>query len=56
MKFWAGLYLELDRGALEEGVNVMLKAAIDILAAKKIKISCADEDPQDNHNGGQHKK
>jgi hypothetical protein len=56
MNFWAGLYPELDREALEEGVNMMLKVAIDILAAKKIKMSGADEDPQDNHNGGQHEK
>jgi hypothetical protein len=56
MNFWTGLYPELDREALEEGVNMMLKVAIDILATKKIKMSGADEDPQDNHNGGQHEK
>jgi hypothetical protein len=56
MKFLARLYPELDREALEEGVNVMLKVSLDILATKKIKKSGTDEDPQDNHNDGQHKK
>jgi hypothetical protein len=56
MKFWAGLYPELDKEALEEGVNVMLKVAMDILAAKKIKLSGTGDEPQDNRNGGQHKK
>jgi hypothetical protein len=30
MKFWAGMYLELDKKALEDGVNMMLKVAMDI--------------------------
>jgi hypothetical protein len=46
----------LDKEALEEGVNVMLKVAMDILAAKKIKLSGTGDEPQDNRNGGQHKK
>lgn len=56
MKFWAGMYLELDKKALEDGVNMMLKVAMDILAAKKIKLSGTDDELQDNQDGGQHKK
>lgn len=56
MKFWVGLYLELDKKALEDGVNVMRKVAMDIPAAKKIKLSGAGDEPQDSRNGGQHKK
>jgi hypothetical protein len=49
------LYPELDKEALE-GVNLMLKVAMDILAAKKIKLSSIGDEPQDNRNGGQQKK
>jgi hypothetical protein len=34
MRFWAGLYAVLDREALEEGANTMLRIAIDLLNKK----------------------
>jgi hypothetical protein len=52
MKLWACLYPELDKEALEEGVNVMLKVVIDILASKKTKLSGKGNDVQENQDGG----
>ena len=43
---------ELDKEALEEGVNVMLKVVIDILASKKTKLSGKGNDVQENQDGG----
>lgn len=39
MKFWAGLYAEMDMKEMEEGVNTMLKVAMDILATKESKVT-----------------
>jgi hypothetical protein len=52
MKFWAGLYPELDKKELEKGVDLMLKVAMNILASKKSKSSAEDEEMQDNQDGG----
>lgn len=37
MNFWVGLYPELDREAIEDGVNLMLKVALEIMSTKKNK-------------------
>lgn len=55
MKFWAGLYIGLDREELEAGVNSMLKPAMDMLANKKNKMAVKEEDHQGDHGGGNHK-
>jgi len=34
MKYWAGLFKEVDKGALENGVNTMLKIATSLLAKR----------------------
>jgi len=44
MKFWTGLFAEMDNEALENGVNTMLKVAMEILASKRSKMS----PPSDN--------
>lgn len=53
MKFWIGVFAELDREKLEEGVNSMLKVALEILASKRYKSSSSsimkdaeDDDPK----------
>ena len=56
MKLCAGLYSEMDKQALKEGVNTMLKFAMDIPASKQSKLSVKDEDLQDKQDGGQHEK
>jgi hypothetical protein len=34
MKYWAGLFKEVDKEALENGVNTMLKIATSLLAKR----------------------
>jgi len=55
MKFWAGLYAEVDKKALEEGASLMLKLAVDILATKKPKMETKGEEAQDYQDGDQFK-
>ena len=50
MKFWAGLFAEVDREMLEEGVNAMMKIAMNILTSKRSKTSLA-QDKQDMSDG-----
>ena len=35
MQYWTGLYVEVDRRMLINGVNTMLKVATDLLLPKK---------------------
>lgn len=35
MKYWAGLYAEMDKEELIEGVNIMLRVAESLLAAQR---------------------
>jgi hypothetical protein len=50
MRFWIGLYAELDREMLINGVNTMLKVAAEILIPNG-----SDEDMQKQlKHGGQH--
>lgn len=44
MRFWAGLYQEVDKKTVEDGVNLMLKVAMKILAEKHA--------PDANDDGG----
>lgn len=39
MKYWTGLFADINREELEDGVNTMLKVALDILVAKSGKQS-----------------
>lgn len=48
MKFWAGLYSEMDKEVLKEEVNTMLKLVMDILASKKSYLGLYSE--MDNHS------
>ena len=50
MKFWAGLFAEVDREMLEEGVTAMMKIAMNILTSKQSKTSLA-LDKQDMSDG-----
>ena len=43
MRFWAGLYPELQRADLEAGVDLMIKLAMKLLASKKARTD-ADQD------------
>lgn len=52
MKFWAGLYTEIDRKTLE-GVNTMLNATMEILTTKRSKVTIEAEGLNDNQDGGQ---
>lgn len=52
MKFWAGLYADLDKEALEDGVNTMLKVAYDTLTKKKSKVDPDEEDLEEKQGGG----
>lgn len=45
MKFWAGLFAADDKKILEEGVDAMIKIALNILSNKKNK-------PDQSHSGG----
>lgn len=56
MKFQARLYAGVDKEALEEGVNTMLKVAIDILARKKSKMDGGGEERADKQDDGQRKR
>jgi len=56
MKFWAGLYAEVDKEAMEEGANLMLKLALDILAAKKPKLETKGNEIQEYQDGDQFKE
>ncbi|TVU23297.1 hypothetical protein EJB05_25653, partial [Eragrostis curvula] len=47
-----GLYLEPDRQTIEEGVNLMIKIAMEMIAKKKTKTS-SDEDTF-TRQGGDH--
>lgn len=53
IKFWAGLYAEADKKALEDGANLMLKLAMDILVNKKPKLEIQENGNQDAQDGDQ---
>jgi len=41
MNYWAGLFMEIDKEALEAGVNTMLKIAASLLGKKLARMdSC----------------
>ena len=44
MKFWTGLFAEMDRVMLEEGINTMVKIAVGLLASKRSRSSRATGD------------
>jgi hypothetical protein len=44
MKYWTGLHGELDREALEAGVNTMLQVAMDTLASKRSKLAVGSKE------------
>ncbi|CAD6260944.1 unnamed protein product [Miscanthus lutarioriparius] len=51
MKYWTCLFVEMDRKTLEEGVNMTLKVAMDILATNrgnKQEVAGRTEDPEDD--------
>jgi hypothetical protein len=48
--YWAGLYEGVDKEALEEGVTIMLRIAIDMLNNRSWKEDCQQiQDTNDNH-------
>lgn len=53
MKLWAGLFPEMDRQQIEEGVNTMLKVTMDILASKRCKTSSAVEQDLDDEGASE---
>lgn len=34
MKYWSGLYAEMDKNQLEQGADLMLKVGTEVLAAQ----------------------
>jgi len=49
MNYWAGLFMEIDREALEAGVNTMLKIVASLLGKKvgedgQLQLKNGDED------------
>jgi len=48
MKYWAGLFKEVDKEALENGVNTMLKIATSLLAKRNREGELLVKDNDDN--------
>jgi hypothetical protein len=44
MKFWTGLFAEMDRATLEEGIDTMVKIAVGLLTSKRSRPSQASDD------------
>lgn len=56
MKYWTGLHGELDREALEAGVNTMLQVAMDTLASKRSKLAVGSKENGGGQDDEHHKK
>jgi hypothetical protein len=39
MKFWTGLFAEMDRATLEEGIDTMVKIVVGLLTSKRSRPS-----------------
>lgn len=55
MKYWAGLYNELDQAQLVEGAELMLKVAKEVLATqtvRQVNLLLLQKDDQDQDQDG----